>query len=313
MADRRRPLTQAELISLAHAVEPATRAVRSSILLGGLDWGTYRIELEDARGRRSYVVRRFDGDGDRPLSSARRLWASLNALRDVDLPVPRPILLDEGQLIGVPVLVMTHCEGELRPPPPQPAAWIDTYAGTLAAIHDADVRRAHGLAPCRDRAAELERAEARPPDSDLRAIWADVLAALERHAGTVREVDAVLRHSDFWFGNTLWTGDRVTALLDWGDACIGDPRADLGYARLDVHLSLGPDGSEAFLRSYERRRGVLPDLAWFDLLATEPGLVYLPDWVDGYGEVGLTHLSLALARERLLAFAATAMSRLEAR
>jgi aminoglycoside phosphotransferase (APT) family kinase protein len=238
------------------------------------------------------------------------LWAALNALREVDLPVPRPTLVDEGALIGVPVLVMTHCDGELRPPPAEPAAWIDTYAGALAAIHDTDLAHVAGLTRCRELAAALERIEERPPDSDLRTSWEDVVAALRRQAGGVREVDAVLRHSDMWFGNTLWTADRVTALLDWGDACIGDPRVDLGYSRLDVHLALGPEAAEAFRGSYERRRGVMPDLACFDLLATVPGLIYLPDWVDGYREVGLTYFSLALARDRLLAFVSEAMSRL---
>lgn len=310
MLDRRRPLTDVEVGSVVRLIDPNARAVQSEPLLGGLDWGTYKIEVEGPSGSRSYVVRRFDGEGDRPVASARRLWAALNALREVDLPVPRPILLDGGALIGVPVLVMTHCDGQLRPPPAEPAAWLDTYAATLAAIHDTDLARVAELTRCRDLGTALQHIEERPPESDLRTSWEVVVAALRRRMGTVGGVDAVLRHSDVWFGNTLWTGDRVTAVLDWGDACIGDPRVDLGYSRLDVHLALGHAAAEAFRGSYERRRGAMPDLAFFDLLATVPGLVYLPDWVDGYREVGLTYLSFALARDRLLAFVSDAMSRL---
>jgi len=310
MPDRRRSLTGEELSRLAQAIDPAARAIESEPLLGGLDWGTYGIEIERPGGRAWYVVRRFDGEGDRPAVSARRLWTVLNALRGIDLPVPRPVLVDEGALIGVPVLVMTRCEGAVRPPPAAPSAWIDAYAGALAAIHGTDVARVAGLPRCRGRDEELERILTRQPEDDLRATWEDVAGSLRRHSAAVGNVGSVLRHGDVWFGNTLWRGDRVTGLLDWGEACVGDPRADLGYSRLDVHLILGAEAAEAFRRAYERRRGAMPDLAYFDLLATVPGLAWLPDWVDGYHEVGLSELSLSLARARLLAFVSDAASRL---
>lgn len=311
MPDRRRPLTSEELVRLAQAIDPAARVVGSVPLLGGLDWGTYRIDLQTLSGRPSYVVRRFDGEGDRPAASARRLWTVLSALRHVDLPVPRPILLDEGPLIGVPVLVMTLCEGGVvRPPAAEPAAWIEAYAGALAAIHDAHMAPVPGISRCTGQEAELERLAGRPAEGDLRATWEDVVAALRLHVVAVRAVDPVLRHGDVWFGNTLWRDDRVTGLLDWGEACVGDPREDLGYARLDLHLVLGAEAAAAFRRAYERRRDVMPDLAYFDLLAAARGLVWLSGWVDGYHEVGLTELSLTLARARLLAFVSDAMSRL---
>lgn len=43
----------------------------------------------------------------------------------------------------------------------------------------------------------------------------------------MRAFDPVFRHGDIWFGNILVEGDRVTGIIDWEDAAIGDPALDL--------------------------------------------------------------------------------------
>src|SRR5205823_1787141 len=90
-------------------------------------------------------------------TAAKRLWAALNVLRAVDLPVPRPVLFDEGSLLGAPIVVMSRCPGAVRPPSSDPAAWLDAYAGIVAAIQDVDVRLVGGLPRCLDRRGELDR------------------------------------------------------------------------------------------------------------------------------------------------------------
>jgi aminoglycoside phosphotransferase (APT) family kinase protein len=311
VSDRRRPLTADELDRLARAIDPLARPLRSAPLLGGLESGTYVVDLATSDGTRSVVVQRYEGEDGGGPRAARNVWATLNAIRDVDLPVPRPILFDEGPLLGRPVVVMTRCEGVVRPPPSDPAAWIDGYADALARFHAADLGRLRGsVPPCHDRRAYVERLRERRKGRPWPRAWEELVGALECHADLPAVVEPVLRHHDFWFGNTLWTGDRVTGFIDVAGACIGDPRADLSYARLDVHLVLGPERAEAFQKAYERRRGHMPDLAYFDLRAAEPSLIWLKDWVDGYHEVGVSDLSLALAEARRDAFIADAMARI---
>ena len=311
MLDRRRPLTAEELRRLAAALGPAARIVRSEPLLGGLDWGTYALEVEAREGIRSLVVRRFDGSGERPARSADRLWAALTALGSTDLPVPRPVLRDDGHLIGAPAIVMTRCEGAIRPPPADPAGWIRAYAAALLAVHAADLGRLSTTLPsCTDRRAVLGRFLELPATGEARPAWDRVAGALLDHVHALVEVPPVLRHRDFWFGNTLWTGDRVTGIVDWSGACIGDPRGDVAYARLDVHLVLGAEAAGQFQRAYERQRGGAIELAWWELCAAIDALVWLPDWVEGYHEVGLKDLSLSIARERLDAFIDDSMERL---
>jgi aminoglycoside phosphotransferase (APT) family kinase protein len=307
--DRRRPIAESELDRIARAVDPQARVWRSSPLLGGLDWGTYALELNTPAGPRSLVLRRHDGSGERPAAAAKRLWAALNALQAVDLPVPRPVLFDEGSLLGAPIVVMSRCPGAVRPPPADPVAWLEGYAGIVAAIQDVDVETLAGLPRCPDRQGELDRLVEHSRQGRTGSEWEEAVARLRAHVDDLADATPVLRHRDLWFGNTLWTADRITGVVDWSGACVGDPRGDVGYARVDVHLVLGTNAARLFHSAIERRRGPMPDTAWWELLAAVDGLAWLLEWVEGYQEVG-SDLTVALARARLREFMADARSRL---
>lgn len=302
VADRRRPLTSEEHDRVARALGREERVVASAPLLGGLDWGTYEIELAGPGGDRSLVVRRFD-DPERGTGAADRLWTALAALGGTGLPVPEPVLRDGGEVLGAPVIVMTRVPGTMRVPPADPDGWIEEYAETAFRIHSTDLDRLAGPLPmCTDRRAVLRPFLARPAGGDARAEWDRIAALLEERADNVSDVAARLRHRDLWFGNLLWTGDRVTGIVDWSGACVGDARGDVAYARLDVQLVLGAEHATSFQRAYERRYGEPLDLSWWELLAALDGLAWLPDWVSGYREVGLSSISVSLASERLREF-----------
>ena len=309
MLDRRRALTGLELVRLARAIDPDARPIGSEPLLGGLDWGTYAIDLETPSGRRSLVVRRHDGPADRAGDVARRLWTVLTCLRDVELPIPRPILFDDGRLLGAPLVVMSRCPGAIRPPPAEPAAWTEGYADVVAAIQRVDPSRLAALPRCPDRRGEVERLVRRSADGRKGPEWQRLLDLLRGHLHPGADAAPVLRHRDLWFGNTLWKGDEVSGILDWSGACVGDPAGDLGYARLDVHLVLGRDAARAFHAAVGDRVGPLPATAWWELLAAADGLAWMEEWVDGYQEVGV-ELIVPTARDRLGEFIDDAGSRL---
>jgi len=61
--------------------------------------------------------------------------------------------------------------------------------------------------------------------------------AEDRIAGLpVPDGELVLVHGDLWQGNTLWTGDSCSGIVDWDAAGAGSPGIDLGTLRLDVAL-----------------------------------------------------------------------------
>src|SRR5207237_1284407 len=65
----------------------------------------------------------------------------------------------------------------------------------------------------------------------LEHLWREVADALRVAAPAQRSNGAVLSHHDFWFGNTLWSGERLTGLVDWDGARIDDPGFDVGSSR----------------------------------------------------------------------------------
>jgi aminoglycoside phosphotransferase (APT) family kinase protein len=87
-----------------------------------------------------------------------------------------------------------------------------------------------------------------------------------------REPDPVppaLVHGDYRIGNTMVDDGRITGVVDWELAYLGDPRYDLGYVSLDylagkfVHPGSALLGAVAdrdwFFAEYERRAGVEVD------------------------------------------------------
>jgi aminoglycoside phosphotransferase (APT) family kinase protein len=71
-------------------------------------------------------------------------------------------------------------------------------------------------------------------------------------SGVLRDSDprCALLHGDFWPGNVLWKGGRLVAVIDWEDACLGDPLADLATARVELLCGYGHDAMEWFTTRY---------------------------------------------------------------
>jgi aminoglycoside phosphotransferase (APT) family kinase protein len=57
---------------------------------------------------------------------------------------------------------------------------------------------------------------------------------------------SVLLHGDYWPGNILWRDGRLVAIVDWEDAALGDPLADLANTRLEILWTFGLDAMHRF-------------------------------------------------------------------
>jgi aminoglycoside phosphotransferase (APT) family kinase protein len=311
--DRRRPLRDDELTRIATAIDPRARAVYCAPILGGLDAATYALDLDVAGERRELVVRIHTLEEHQGGAAARRYWTAIKGIPEAaQMPVPRPVLLDaEGSLVGLPCLVMTRLPGAPLARPANEGRWIDELARALAAIHAVD---ATALPPDYPRAPEpmavvevrLERSSPKTHEG----LWHEVAGALRAAAPRVRSNGTVLTHHDFWFGNTLWTGDRLTGIVDWDEARIDDPAFDVAYARADVHFALDGNAAARLRERYAARRGELTDMPFWDLVGILPAFRWLSDWVSGYHEVDRRDLTNDLAQERLESFVRSALGAL---
>jgi len=307
---RRRPLTTEQLERLREAIEPGATDVSARPLLGGVDTATYALRLDRHGVEREVVVRIYQEWESDPAVAARTEFAKLEAVAAVIDSAPRPILADAtGDLIGTPLIVMSFLPGAPLPPTGDDR-WTTELATALAAVHATPVDR---LPPDFPRQAtppeRLERMLER--GADVRdPLWDRAAAALTPIAGRVRANPPTLIHGDFWFGNTLWERGHLTGIVDWDGARIADPANDVAIARNDLALLAGARGPEIFLETYERVRGPLHSLAFWDLFSCLAPIRWLPHWVEGYTELGL-ELPLSEARLRLETWIENALGRLQ--
>jgi len=167
----------------------------------------------------------------------------LHTLKRAGLPVAQPLYLAHDH--APPYFISRYIAGSPRLDADDRRGFCRTLAETLTEIHAVDLAQSDlSVLPRQaDRLAEyLDAAEA--ADERIRA-------AMRRAAHRIKPNNCALLHGDFWLGNLLWQGDKLSGIIDWEDAMLGDPLADLGKSRLEMLWALGEqamrDYSDAYL------------------------------------------------------------------
>ena len=60
----------------------------------------------------------------------------------------------------------------------------------------------------------------------------------------------VLLHGDYWPGNWLFQRKTLTGVVDWADACLGDPLYDLANTRFELRWLWGDQAADEFTQMY---------------------------------------------------------------
>lgn len=308
--------TRRGLARLARAIQPGSRVVAVERLRGGESTPNHAIDLVTPSGeRRRFVVRRF---GKRNLRADRHIaeheWDILRFLDGASLPAPRPVLLDAaGKLFGMPALVMTCLPGRGLLTPDDVHTWARQLAHALVRIHHLPIHRMRrGLVPRPQR--WVMRWKERDPPSYLTKypLASTIWSALRPRSEALAAGPDVLVHNDYWPGNTLWSRDRLTGVVDWGTACFGPLGLDVGYCRLDITLELGPEPATTFLRAYESEAGArVENLAAWDLVAATRAVPDGVGWMSGYRQFGRTDLLPRTVASRFGKFVAAALDHLD--
>jgi aminoglycoside phosphotransferase (APT) family kinase protein len=253
--------------------------LRASVLPGGKSNITYDV----TDGDHHWVVRRPPlGHVLATAHDMGREYRVISALAGTTVPVPETWLLcEDPEVIGAPFYVMAKVAGTAY----RTAAQLEAVGAdrtrvmatrminTLADLHAvqpeavglADFGRPEGYLGRQVRRwkKQLDASRSRDlPGAD------ELHAALE--ARVPAESDAAIVHGDFRLDNLLiGGGDRVTAVLDWEMATLGDPLTDIalllayqalahldtGYAVADASTAPGfPDASE-IIDAYAQRSG----------------------------------------------------------
>jgi len=252
--------------AVVRRIDPGGRLVRAWALAGGVSAEVTALEVERGDGRvERWVVRRH-GAADLRANPrvARDELRLLRVAREHGLAAPEPIAVDEsGALLPGPYVVVGFVEGEVDLEPADLTRSLRRMAGELARIHAVDDGAALDFLPRRGRGYG-------PPAGPLDEAMGEgrIRAALDAATPEPANRPALL-HGDYWPGNILWRDGRLAAVIDWEDAALGDPLADLGNARLEILWWFGPDAMEAFTAHYRALAPALDTTAlpYWDLVA----------------------------------------------
>jgi len=96
-----------------------------------------------------------------------------------------------------------------------------------------------------------------------------------------------LTHVDYWSGNTLRDGSRVTGVIDWSSAATGRPEVDVAECAFDLTVSRGAEVGARFIRLYKAVTGEpLESLdAWLAVCVVRS--TDLDQWLPGWSGLGL--------------------------
>lgn len=253
--------------TLVERVRPGSQWLRAWTLKGGVSAQVTGLEFVRPDGHHQKAIVRQHGlhDRQRDPQIATTEFTLLQLLQQAGVAAPAPYYLDQaGDFLGTPCLVMEYVEGAPLFAPADLPAYLTQMATHLARIHRIANQQselaflphqAKGFGP---RPASLDHTldEGRLRDQ-LEALWP-----------VVQSNPTVLLHGDFWPGNLLWRDEQLVAVIDWEDAAVGDPLADLGNTRLELLWAFGTDAMTQFTTSYQSLTTVdISNLPYWDLCA----------------------------------------------
>ena len=264
------------------------------LIAGGRSNLTYRLTVSGPSGSRLLVLRRPPLGHVLPTAhDMSREFRVLSALAGTQVPVaPLVASCSDEDVIGAPFYVMEHVPGVVLRTrtdtavltEPQTADLSRCLADMLAAIHGVDVA-AVGLGDLGRGAGylrrQLDRWQRQWELSATREMpgYAELVERLT--AALPAEGDVTLVHGDFRLDNVLVAvapRPRITAVVDWEMATLGDPLADLGLTL--VYWS--DPGEESWLQPDPQTQAPGPGLRTDG--TTSPGFMTRAEFAAGYAQ-----------------------------
>jgi len=281
---------------------PSGRVLRSWALEGGISATMTAFEVEYSDGRTETLIARKPGDWARGRCAnvVDVEFRRLQALEAAGIKVPQPRFVSQDEFY-----VVSYIEGRPELNPGDRTDFLTKYAHQLAQIHrtdasgwDADLLTLDpgNLGPCRTE----------PSERFQETMVYDWLAANPRKAPN----KTVLRHGDFWPGNVIWKDGEIAGVIDWEEACLGEPLADVGICRLDLLWDHGPAGMEEFTELYKAEMDLdYSDLPYWDLVASLRPMSHLAEWATSNAPLGRPDITEETMARDLIWFIDQALSK----
>jgi aminoglycoside phosphotransferase (APT) family kinase protein len=249
---RRQPPQRA--IDWAVRVTGASRAISVEPLPPGNSHANHVVRLETGGSTRAgtfeVVLRRLvrpNWQEEDPEFSPAQEAATYELLASSAVPTPRLVGADpDGTDCDVPALLLARAPGTRPNDPQDMGSFLTQLAEALPQLHAIDPERAaRTLPPYRPYYQSGQFIV--PVWTRRRTDWE---RAIEVACRAEPAHSAAFIHRDYHPGNTLWSGDRLTAIVDWTTASWGPPEVDLTHMRVNLAALFGLPAADRFLDCY---------------------------------------------------------------
>ena len=272
-------------------------------IFGGASRETYKIRIKDQFNNEEKLILRRTQESSLIETSQSTEYLAYSAYQDTSVPVPLMIDINEDQeILGAPFMLMQQLDGVAASPftpnvySPHEQKLGEQFWSILGEIAKKDIAD--------DFINQFDNTEANP-------CWKK---ELDKWVGVIREdsisVEPILEagirklygnepkeskkkslvHGDYRNGNFLFLEDRITGILDWEMAHIGEPLEDLAWA-LSPIWSWQDKEKPAYLIArqealsiWEKASGLVideNDLKWWELFACVKGMAI---WISAGNE-----------------------------
>ena len=272
-------------------------------IFGGASRETYKIRIKDQFNNEEKLILRRTQESSLIETSQSTEYLAYSAYQDTSVPVPLMIDINEDQeILGAPFMLMQQLDGVAASPftpnvySPHEQKLGEQFWSILGEIAKKDIAD--------DFINQFDNTETNP-------CWKK---ELDKWVGVIREdsisVEPILEagirklygnapkeskkkslvHGDYRNGNFLFLEDRITGILDWEMAHIGEPLEDLAWA-LSPIWSWQDQEKPAYLIArqealsiWEKASGLAideNDLKWWELFACVKGMAI---WISAGNE-----------------------------
>ena len=267
----RGPVSAQALRWVTASVGSGARVLAADALAGGTSSAVHALRVDTGGSQPlELVLRRFvrlDWLAEEPDTATREAEA-LQLLADVRLPTPQLVAADpDGSRAGAPSVLMSRLPGSVVWDPADVEKFLRGLAEPLPVIHSLNLASRVTLRDYRPYPLQMRR----PPGWAARPdVWERAFAVLDDESPSE---ERLFIHRDYHPGNVLWDDGRVSGIVDWVNASIGSPWADVGHCRMNLASELGPAAADRFLDLYRAVSGRTDEYhAYWDISAAIGGL-----------------------------------------
>ena len=261
---------------------PHSKLLRTWPLKGGISAQVTALEIEQPNGHTQKMIVRQHGDRD--LKRNPHLPADefqlLHLLHTVGLATPTPYYLDQSnEIFPTPYLVIEYIEGQPEFSLSHTPDLLLQFATHLSSIHHIDCSQLDVSFLPQQSAIYTQKLRERPAHLDGSLDEGLIRDVLEAAWPFPQHNPSVLLHGDFWPGNLLWRDGQLVAIIDWEDAAIGDPLADVANSRLEILWAFGIDALQHFTHLYQSLTPIdFTNLPYWDLCAALRSAFQIAEW-----------------------------------